>query len=126
MLTLASCNGSKKAENSESGELASIDVSKTSVIYFHTDHRCATCMAVENTTKAALEENFGEKIPFYSVDINLDENKGLVKQFGIAGQTLLIVKGDKQTNITANAFMFARSKPEKVKGEIVSTIESYQ
>lgn len=32
------------------------------VLYFHGKQRCATCMAIESNTKAAMEESFAEQI----------------------------------------------------------------
>ena len=101
-----------------------LDKEQVAVLYFHSNHRCATCMAVENVTKEALSENYKDSIPFYSIDITDDKNQSIVKDYAVAGQTLLVVKNDKKINLTSNAFMYARSKPEKVKEEIKTTIDS--
>ena len=124
LLLLTACNH-KKATESNTAQ-TSIDLSKTTVIYFHTNHRCATCLAVENTAKETLQKHYGEQVPFYSIDINLDQNKALTKQLHVAGQSLLVVKDEQQTNLINSAVMYARSTPEKVEKEIVSTIESYK
>lgn len=126
LLVLTACGNKQKNDSAEASESFTFDNSKTTVIYFHSNHRCATCMAVENVTKEALAENFKGSVPFYSLDINEASNKAVMEQYAVGGQTLLVIKGDKKTNVTSNAFMFARSKPEKVKSELVSTIESYK
>lgn len=120
LFTACGSKGNKTAEATASNISIEIDTAETTVLYFHSNHRCATCMAVENVTKESLSEN----MPFYSIDITLDENKELVKQYGVAGQTLLIVKGEQKVNVTNEAFMFARSNPEKVKTTINSAINS--
>lgn len=123
---MTACGGKKGNTTTATADSFSFDNSKTTVLYFHSNHRCATCMAVENVTKETIDENFSGTVAFYSLDINEAQNKDVMKQYSIGGQTLLIVKGDKSSNMTSNAFMFARNKPEKVKSELIATIESYQ
>ena len=103
-----------------------IDKNQTTVIYFHSNHRCATCMAVENVTKEALKENYKGAIPFFSVDMTLEENKALMKTYSIGVQSLIVVKNDTKIDLTSEAFMYARSKPEKVKGSLKTSIDSLQ
>jgi len=92
--------------------------------YFHATRRCATCEAVETVTKESLKEFYGSSVSFTS--INRDENKDnlMIEKYKISGQTLLIIKGDKVVNLTNDAFMNARTKPEKLKQKIKSTIDS--
>jgi len=45
------------------------------------------------------------------------------EELGVSGQTLLIVSGDIKINITNEAFMYARSKPEKLKQVIKEKID---
>ncbi|MEO0076014.1 MAG: nitrophenyl compound nitroreductase subunit ArsF family protein [candidate division WOR-3 bacterium] len=94
------------------------------VYYFHATRRCATCQAVEDVTREALKEFYGDKITLLSLNFEEDSNKALVDKFQVSGQTLLIVKGDKQANITEYAFMNAKTQPDKLKEKIKSTIES--
>lgn len=125
-LTISACGGKKKQTTTESEASFHFDNSKPTVLYFHSNHRCATCLAVENTTKEALATSFDGAIPFYSLDINETQNKKLIKEYSIGGQTLLVIKGDQKTNLTNVAFMYARSNPEKVKAELISSIKSLQ
>ena len=103
-----------------------IDRTQTTVIYFHSNHRCATCMAVENVAKEALKENYKDAIPFFSVDMTLEENKALMKTYSIGVQSLVVVKSDTKIDLTSEAFMYARSKPEKIKASLKTTIDSLQ
>ncbi|GEM_PF-1165727 len=98
-----------------------IDNSKVSVVYFHATRRCATCEAVEEVTKETLAEHYKE-VPFHS--INREEEKELAKKYKVEWQTLMVMKGDKMVNITNEAFMNARTKPEKLKALLQSTIDS--
>ncbi|MBM3436360.1 MAG: hypothetical protein FJY07_09130 [Bacteroidetes bacterium] len=101
---------------------------KVEVYYFHNERRCATCVAVEDESVKALNELYPQKmksgdITFLSVNIEDDANKALSDKFQISGQTLLIVKGSKQENLTNKAFMYATTKPEKLKKAIGEAIE---
>ncbi len=99
-----------------------IDTSQLSVLYFHATRRCATCEAVEKVTKATIKELYSDTIPFHS--INREKQTELAQQFKVEWQTLMIVKGDQIVNLTNEAFLNARTKPEKLKALINSTIES--
>lgn len=96
--------------------------SNVEVFYFHYTRRCATCNAVESVSKEALKEFYGDKIKMTSV--NLDEETGKAKgdKLKVSGQTLLIVSGQTKINITSEGFMYARTKPEKLKEIIKSKI----
>jgi len=111
-----SCNANankKENKKEEARQAETVDV-----YYFHNTRRCATCKAVESVTKEALETMENEKVSFTELNLERPEGKKKAKELGISGQTLLIVCGDKKVNITQKGFMYARSKPEKLK-EIV-------
>lgn len=93
------------------------------VYYFHYTHRCITCNTVEEVSKQALKEYYGDKLVLVSVNLDEKESEAKAKQLKIEGQTLLIVKGDKTFDLTNDAFMNARSKPDKLKALIKSTID---
>ncbi len=97
----------------------SVDVK---VYYFHATRRCATCQAVESVTKEALMEYYGEKISFETINREEDENP-MIAKYEISGQTLLILQGDKVTNLTNEAFMYARTSPDKFKAKLKFTID---
>ena len=58
--------------------------------------------------------------------INREEEKNnpLIKKHKISGQTLLIICGEKVVNLTNEAFLNARTNPDKLKIKIKSTIDS--
>ncbi len=109
-------------EATPAGGVVAID--SVTVYYFHASQRCVTCTAVEEVTREALKTYFGESVPFVSIDGQKDRQNPLLKKFQISGQTLLLVKGDKVANLTADAFLLARTAPQKLKGKIKSTIEA--
>ena len=90
---------------------------KVEVYYFHFEKRCATCNAVESVTKETVLP-YGEKVVFTSV--NLDETSGAAvgKKMNVDSQTLLLVCGTERVDLTNEAFLNARTKPEKLKKAI--------
>ncbi len=115
-------NGAAQTPKTEK-QTAEAKVKKVEVYYFHYTRRCETCNAVEDVTKSALTEMFGEKVSFESV--NLDEKPGKTKgrKLKVSGQTLLIVSGDTRINITNEGFMNARSNPDKLRAVIKEKID---
>jgi len=119
---------SDKVQNDGSG-LAPAD-KKIEVYYFHNERRCATCEAVESETKKALEEYYSDKmkagtITFLSVNIEEKTNDALAEKLGVSGQTLLFISGEQKVDLTNDAFMYARTKPEKLKKEIKKTVDEF-
>jgi hypothetical protein len=92
--------------------------------YFHATRRCATCMAVEDVTKETLKEYYADKVPFQSINREEDSKNPLLEKYQVNGQTLLIVKGDKVINLTNDAFLYARTSPDKFREKLKSTIDS--
>lgn len=113
-ITMIACNTQSK-EKPESTAVLSQDVQ---VFYFHNTKRCATCNAVENETLAALEMFYKENMEAGTmafISLNLEEEKGaeMARSLKVSGQTLLVVKGEKQLNLTNDGFMNARTNPIK-------------
>ncbi|MEA2105412.1 MAG: nitrophenyl compound nitroreductase subunit ArsF family protein [Bacteroidota bacterium] len=96
------------------------------VFYFHYTRRCATCNAVEDVTKEAIEEYYGDDVFFKSYNLDEADGKEKAEEIGISGQTLIIVNGDNKINITNEGFMNARTNPEKLKQIIKEKIDSLQ
>jgi len=93
------------------------------VYYFHYTRRCATCNAVENVSKEAITELYGNKVTFTSFNLDEEKGKNKGKELEVSGQTLLIVAGDTKINITNEGFMNARNNPEKLKEIIKEKID---
>lgn len=101
---------------------------KVEVYYFHYTRRCATCQAVEDEAKKDLNSLYPElmksgKIVFKSVNLDEDQSAGIAETCKAEGQSLLIICGKKRFDLTENAFMNARTKPELLKQEIKKTID---
>lgn len=126
----AQCSGNRPCGGCTSNSTvktkpSAIAVDAVEVYYFHMTRRCATCQAVEEETQKALKASFAQllddgKVIFKSM--NLEKDNTRAKELGVSGQTLLVVKGDKQVNLTNVAFMNARNNPEKLSKKIKETI----
>ncbi|HRY98930.1 MAG TPA: nitrophenyl compound nitroreductase subunit ArsF family protein [Bacteroidales bacterium] len=97
------------------------------VYYFHNNHRCATCMAVESKTRAALEELYpaqmkAGKVSFTAINGESSSGKAEAEGLGIKGQCLMVVKDGKKTDLTDKAFMYCKVSPEKLKAALHDAI----
>lgn len=113
-IMLQACN----AQTSETPKAVNTISEDLQVYYFHNTKRCATCNAVEEETKMALEMFYEKKvksgsIEFTSLNLEEDEGKKMAETLHISGQTLLLVKGETQVNLTNEGFMNARTNPTK-------------
>jgi hypothetical protein len=113
-MILFSCK-TQTNENQTSESVASNDVQ---VYYFHNTKRCATCNAVENETRVALEMFYKDQMTtgtmeFTSLNLEEDQGKEMAQSLRVSGQTLLITRGDSHVNLTNEGFMNARTNPTK-------------
>lgn len=97
------------------------------VYYFHYTRRCKTCNAVESQTKKALQELYAKqmqagKITFASVNLEEPEGKRIGDSIGVKSQSLLVVSGDQQYDLTDKAFLYATTNPDKLKLELQKAI----
>jgi len=115
-----SCNGqTDKSENiTKTAKTSAINV-----YYFHYTHRCVTCMSVENVSKKAVNDLYGNNVSFASYNLEETEGEAKGKELGVSGQTLLIVSGDTKIDLTNEGFLNARSNPEKLKQIIKEKID---
>ena len=93
------------------------------VLYFYGKHRCATCNAVEKVTKDALKLYYGDQLKLQLINREEEKNRALVNKYQVAGQTLLIVKGNKKEDLTSIAIMNAERSPYRLKTKIKETID---
>jgi len=107
-----SCSGQS---NVDSEKVSISQESDIEVYYFHYTRRCVTCQAVETVSSEAVNELYGDRVPFAGYNLDETDGKEKAQELGVSGQTLLIVSGDKKINITNEGFMYARNNPEKLK-----------
>jgi hypothetical protein len=111
---LSACN-TQTSENQKTPAVVSDDLQ---VFYFHNTKRCATCNAVEDETRIALELFYEDQLEagsmeFTSLNLEEEEGKKAAQSLQVSGQTLLIVKGESRVNLTNEGFMNARTNPSK-------------
>ena len=117
---VVACSGGKTKSVTENQQTR---IDAVEVLYFHGAQRCATCMAIEENTKALIESAYAEllksgKLVFRSVDITKDE--ALAERYEVSWSSLILVGYDKSgkesaTNLTEFAFGNARTTPDKFK-----------
>jgi len=116
------------AGNAQTGNKEKSVNEKIEAYYFHFTTRCVTCRTVEERAK----ENLGDLYPgqvkagtitFQAANLNEEAGEALAKKLGVSGQTLLLVKGSKQINLTNEAFLYAVTNPEKYKAIIKEKVD---
>lgn len=120
-LSTACTNQTKKQEPTQT---AIVKTDKVEVYYFHNERRCATCQAVEDVVKESLKELYGVKVGFLAYNLETTDGEAKAKELGVSGQTLLIVNGETQINLTNEGFMNARNNAEKLKSIIKEKIDA--
>jgi len=96
---------------------------KVDVYFFHTRHKCETCDAIKGETAKSLEV-FPADMVFLGI-YNLDQgSKELAESLGIKTLTLLVVKDEVRIDLTNEAYLYARSDPEKFRQALKAAIQS--
>ena len=65
----------------------------------------------------------GEEITFKSINLDDKSSESLANKCQASGQSLLIIKGNKRTDLTSQGFMYARNNPDKLKQEIKKVVD---
>ena len=125
-ISIQSCGGTTtdKSNNETLFQAENLASGEVKAYYFHATRRCATCQAVEDVSKDAIEEYYGNKVTFESIDRDEDKDNPLMAKYQVNGQTLLVISGDKKVDLTNDAFLNARTNPDKFKSKLKSTIDS--
>jgi hypothetical protein len=123
MLSNISCN----SQSNNTAVAQKVESSNVNVYYFHFTRRCATCMAVEENARKAVEALYTDKVKageYSFTALNLDDasSKEIANKLGVGGQTLLVVRGDKKIDITDKGFLNAHDL-NKMKVEIKSAVD---
>ncbi len=96
---------------------------KVQAYYFHNQVRCETCRTVEAEAKQDLKELYGDKVSFQALNLEEKATQELAKKLKVSGQTLLVVKDDKQINLTNEGFLYAVTNPDKFKSIIKEKVD---
>lgn len=96
---------------------------KVQAYYFHNATRCVTCKTVEAEAKTDLKELYGDKVSFQALNLEEKSTQELAKKLKVSGQTLLVVNGEKQVNLTNEGFLYAVTNPDKFKSIIKEKVD---
>jgi thiol-disulfide isomerase/thioredoxin len=96
---------------------------KIKAYYFHNATRCVTCKTVEAEAKTDLKELYGDKVSFQALNLEEKSTQELAKKLKVSGQTLLVVNGEKQVNLTNEGFLYAVTNPDKFKKIIKEKVD---
>lgn len=124
--SLVSCQPKETETNSENKVEVSQEISEISLLYFHGDRRCPTCISVGEVAEQTYFENFSDnnKVQFLEINIDLQENEAIAEKYEIAGSALLLDIHGKVEDITSFAFQNAKSNPELLKNKIIELVKS--
>jgi len=125
MMLGMSCNAQTSKKQTSGTNVSS----KVEVYYFHFTRRCHTCESVEAESKKAVETLYPEQVKkgtvtFQALNLDDDSSKKIAEKLQVSGQSLLVVKGGKQVDLTDKGFMYATSSPEKLQAEIKKAIDN--
>jgi hypothetical protein len=131
LISLGSCQQkSAKTENAAVAQTSVSQKAKIEVLYFHGTKRCMTCNAVESNTLKVLNEKFKAKVDageivFKSLNFEEEANKSLVEKYEIGYSTLLILAKNEKTDLTENAFQYARTEPVKFAALLENALQKF-
>lgn len=116
-LALAGCKGGNKSTAAPDSDEPT---AKVQVLLFHAAQRCATCKAIEAATKEVLDTDFAEQvkdgtIALRDIDGSLKENEALVNRYEVISTSIFIDAQGTVTNLTNDAFSYARTDPDRFK-----------
>ena len=119
LLSLMGC-GNRHAKNSAESAAASNPDAAVEVYVFHAAQRCATCKAIDAVVAEVLDNDFADdvksgRVVLRDVDGSKPENRALVEKYEIVSTSLLLDAKGNVTNLTHDAFQYARSNPDKLK-----------
>lgn len=127
MLLLVSVASFGQAKKTKAAATPSKD-GKVEMYYFHYTARCITCRTLEAEAQKDAQTLYPElyksgKITFQSLNLDDKSTEPLAKKLKVSGQTLLLVKGGKQINLTNEGFLYCRSDAEKFKSIIKEKLD---
>ena len=120
---LSACGGS----NSQKNEQMQKSVSDTArapieIMYFYGKQRCVTCRAIEQVAVELTQNELREAIASGQVHfraIDWTQETTLAERYEVAWSSLIIDCNGEVTNLTEQAFAYARQQPDKLKEEIL-------
>ena len=129
--SMSACSFSNEEQKNEVTVEVAKEGSVVEVLYFHGKQRCATCVAIENETKALMSGELASlveegRVVMKIIDITTDEGKAIANKYKVSYSSLFVVvkNGDKEKaeDLTRFAFANARNNPEEYREELKNMI----
>ena len=126
---LSACSG----KPTQAGEQVAQSVSDTArapieILYFYGKQRCTTCRAIEQAvvelTKNELREAIASGQVHYRA-VDWTQETALAERYEVAWSSLIIDCNGEITNLTEQAFAYARQQPDKLKEEVMKVCNGY-
>jgi hypothetical protein len=105
---------------------------KLKIVYFHSEHRCPTCLSIEDNVKKTLNTYFSTQfkdgtITLQILNVEDDKNEKLVEKYQAEGSSLYLTKvsgsSEATTDFTNFAFSYSRNDPDKFIAGLKTEIE---
>jgi hypothetical protein len=116
----------KTSEKVDSTKVATSNIAKVTVYYFHGDRRCKTCIAVGDVAQKTVNEQFkgNSDVIFSEINIDKPENEKIAEKYQVSGSSLMIDVKGKVEDLTEFAFENAVNKPELLTKKIVEVVSA--
>jgi thiol-disulfide isomerase/thioredoxin len=120
-------------ENQSTAEVKA-DVPKILIYSFHVTNRCASCIAIEESTKKVLNTYFKNEVNSGQIKLNIlnvddKENEKIAEKYQAFGSGLFVTrlfKGkESTTDLTGDGFKYARNKQDKFIEVLKGKIQEY-
>lgn len=127
---ICSCsNPSSQPSGDIRSHLQGFSSDSVSLIYLHQKKGCKTCRAISEAMQRATVRFKATAVAFRDIDINSAKGKVLAQHFSVSYAGVVVYRQDSQksyfTNITADAFLFATTRPDSLDMIIERTIRSH-
>jgi len=105
---------------------------KLQIIYFHSEHRCPTCLSIESNTKKTLNTYFAKLVKDGTIKLQVlnvedQKNQKLAEKYQAEGSSLYLTRINGKTETTKDltnfAFSYSRNEPEKFIAGLKEEIE---
>lgn len=117
-----------------SGDAQKTEASKVLIYSFHVTNRCASCIAIEESTKKTLDTYFKNEVKSGRIKLsvlNVDDkaNEKIAEKYQAFGSGLFITRVFKgketTTDLTGDGFKYARNKQDKFIEVLKSKIQEF-
>ncbi|MGN1247959.1 MAG: nitrophenyl compound nitroreductase subunit ArsF family protein, partial [Paludibacteraceae bacterium] len=121
---LSACGGGGRSQNHEQSQTTLSDTVRApiEILYFYGKQRCATCRAIEQVVAELTQSELREAIASGQVHyraVDWTQETALAERYKVAWSSLIIDCHGEVTNLTEQAFAYARQQPDKLKEEVM-------